>query len=348
MLSEYSSQVVLTKARAMYGKRLTPQNYKDLLACKTVGEVAGYLKSNTVYSKVLSGIEESEVHRGQLEAKLRQKLLEDYAALCHFEITLGEHFAKYFIERNEIEQILRAILLLDAGMPEEYIFNMPSYLLRHTKINLKSLSKIKNFDDLLGALGNTAYRKILEPFRPGENGWINYTGIESALYANLYAKVFRIVKKSTHGETTRQLNEILKSYIDLTNFARIVRLKVTYHANPEFIKKALLPYGSLKENLLDEMINTNSEGEIVSLLETTDIGRHALKFEHDYVGEIPRRMNFRNCHHYIDFSTHSSVVLISYIFTCEAEINDIITIVEGIRYQLATDEIKKLLIVVNN
>ncbi|MCI1964839.1 MAG: V-type ATPase subunit [Oscillospiraceae bacterium] len=348
MLSEFASNVILSKARAMYGKRLTKQNYEDLLACRSVSDVTVYLKNNTQYGKILSGIEESKIHRGQLETKLRQKLLENYASLCHYEITVGEHFAQYFIKRNEIEQILSAILLLDAGMPEEYLFSMPAYLIRHTKINLKSLSKIKNFDDLLRALGHTEYRRLLEPFQPGENGWINYTGIESALYSYLYSHMFQIIQKYTHSETNSQLNHILKSFIDLTNFTRIVRLKISYHAEPEFIKKALFPYGSFSERLLDKMIAADSEEEITAILETTAIGKRALKFEHDYVGEIPRRMNFRNCHHYIDFSTHPSVVLISYIFTSEAEISDIITIVEGIRYQLPADEIRKLLIIVNN
>ncbi|OCM99889.1 hypothetical protein A7X67_10420 [Clostridium sp. W14A] len=348
MLSELSSNVVLSKARAMYGKRLTIQNYNDLLACQSVSEVASYLKSNTVYGKILSGIEESEIHRGQLEAKLRQKLLEDYASLCHYEITVGEHFSQYFIEKNEIEQILHVILLLDAGMPEEYLFNMPSYLTRHTKVDLKSLSKIRSFDDLLRTLSHTEYRRILEPYHPEENGWINYTGIESSLYTYLYSNMFRIIERYTRGETTKQLNDILKSYIDLTNFTRIVRLKISYHSDPEFIKNALLPYGTFGEHFLDKMIEADDEEKIVSILETSEIGKRALRFEHDYVGEIPRRMNFRNCHHYIDFSTHPSVVLISYIFTSEVEISDIITIVEGIRYRLATDEIRKLLIVVNN
>lgn len=348
MLSQLSSNVVLSKARAMYGKRLTTQDYNELLACQTVGEVAGYLKSNTVYGKILSGIEESEVHRGQLEARLRQKLLEDYAALCRYEITVGEHFAQYFIERNEIEQILRAILLLDAGMPEEYLFSMPSYLLRHTRVNLKAMSRIKSYDDLLQALGHTAYRQILEPFKPGEDNWIDYTKIESALYSYLYSNVFRIIEKYTRGETAAQLSEILKSFIDLTNFSRIVRLKMTYRSGADFIKKALLPLGGFSERILDRMIEADSEEDALSVLGTTEIGKRALKFEHDYVGTIPRRMNFRICHHYIDFSTHPSVVLISYIFTSEAEISDIITIVEGIRYKLAPDEIRKLLIVINN
>ena len=43
-----AANAVLAKARAMYGKRLTAQNYTDLLACRSVNEAAAYLKAHTV------------------------------------------------------------------------------------------------------------------------------------------------------------------------------------------------------------------------------------------------------------------------------------------------------------
>ena len=39
MLSSLASNAILSKARAMYGKRLTKENYRELLNCKSVGEV---------------------------------------------------------------------------------------------------------------------------------------------------------------------------------------------------------------------------------------------------------------------------------------------------------------------
>lgn len=350
MLSELSSNVILAKARAMYGRRLTKENYNDLLACQSVWEVADYLKSRTEYGKILSGIAQAEIHRGLLEARLRQKLMEDNASLCRYEITIGEKFSQYFIRRSEIEQILRAILFLEAGTPEEFLFSLPAFLLRHTRVNLKELSRIQSYDDLLRVLGRTPYRKMLEPFRPGENGWIDYTGIESALYSYLYSFVFDIIKQYMKGEAAKQLNDILKSFIDLTNFTRIVRLKLTYRAHPEFIRKALLPYGNFTERIIDRMLGCSTREDFVAALDSTQIGKRALKLRQDYdsLGMIPRTMNFRMCRHYIDFSTHPAVVLISYIFVSEAEISDIVTIVEGIRYRLAPDEIRKLLVVANN
>lgn len=69
MLDFLSSNVVLAKARTMYGRRLTQNDYNELLKCRNVSEVAGYLKNNTIYSHALAGIVESEIHRGQLEAR---------------------------------------------------------------------------------------------------------------------------------------------------------------------------------------------------------------------------------------------------------------------------------------
>ena len=40
MLSTYSSNVILAKARAMYGRRLHTEDYRELLGCRSVGELA--------------------------------------------------------------------------------------------------------------------------------------------------------------------------------------------------------------------------------------------------------------------------------------------------------------------
>ena len=61
MLSSLSSNVVLAKARAKYGKRLKEKDYRNLLDCKSVAEVAAYLKANTDYHDVLTGINQESV-----------------------------------------------------------------------------------------------------------------------------------------------------------------------------------------------------------------------------------------------------------------------------------------------
>ncbi|MGX8699764.1 V0D/AC39 family V-type ATPase subunit [Caproiciproducens sp.] len=348
MLSTFSSNVVLSKARAMYGRRLTKQNYRELMACQSVGEVANYLKTRTAYGKALAGVDQNSVHRGQLEARLKQKLFEDYASLCRYEISVGDHFSRYPITRSEIEQILHSMLLLEAGTPEDYLFSLPMYLTRHTHMNLTALSQVKSYDDLLGALSHTPYRKILEGFKPVKGIPINYTGIENALYTYLYQNVFEVIDKYTRGETAKQLRWIFNTYIGLDNYVRMIRLKRFYKVGPDFIRSSLLPFGNINKRWMNEMIEAADETGVKETMGKTKIGKRVLKIDSEDIDKSLNLVNlvkYKTSRHDIHFSTHPSVVMIAYTFIMEAEVRDIITIVEGIRYKLPPEEIVKLLVV---
>ena len=347
MLSTLSSNVVLSKARAMYGRRLKKQNFQDLLGCQTVTEVAQYLKNNTDYDKILSGANESTIHRGQLEIRLKQKLFEDSAALCRYELSIGEHFAQYLLGRSETEQIMHSLMLLNAGKPQEYLFAVPMFLVSHSQIDLLSLANVKSFDDVLAALHNTPYRRILEPFRPTDGVPLNYPGIETALDSYLFQSLYGIIGRYTVGETKKQLYEIFDSYLDLYNYVRIIRLKTFYHAGPDYIRGLLLPFGSLKASQVEKMLAAADADGVREIMENTLSGKRALKVEHSYPSEIAMRSVYRICRHAIHFSPHPPVVMLSYILLTQIELMDIINIIEGIRYQLPAKEIQELLTVIN-
>lgn len=346
MLTSLSSNVVLAKARTMYGRRLTLANYNELLKCRNVSEVAGYLKNHTVYGKALAGIVENEVHRGQLESRLKQKLMDEYDKLCKYEVEVDKHFSHSFIQRDEIEYILHAVLLLNSGNinDKENLYYFPPYLLHYSELNLQALSKIKNKDDLLQVLKHTSYEKLVSPFLTEKESRIDYTEIENVLYHYLYINILKTVHKHFFGETKKQLLSIYNTYVDLNNYVRIVRMKIMYGTDVETAKKSLLPTGNLSKENLEKMLQGSTEEEIQKVLEHTETGRRAIKLQHAYLDEIPARMNYLLCRHFIDFSIHPAVVLISYFFLSETEINNIITIIEGKRYQLEPEEIRKLLI----
>ncbi len=149
MLSSMSSNAILAKARTMYGRRLTDKDYEDLLACKTVPEVANYLKNETVYSEILSGLNENDVHRGQLETLLRKKIFYEKVSLARFDMNSEKFLSVFFINRMEIEQIMRCISLLNIGRASEYAYEMPVFFEKHTNLNLKSFSEVTNLSELL-------------------------------------------------------------------------------------------------------------------------------------------------------------------------------------------------------
>ena len=149
MLSNYASNVISAKVRAMYGKRITSQDYNNLMACATVTDVAVYLKNNTHYSSELAGVNELDINRNQLENIIRKKLFHELEMLCRYEISTGNSLAEYTIVRTEIEQLIHSLMYLASGNPYGYIYSLPMFFNKRTKIDLLGLTSIKNYDDFL-------------------------------------------------------------------------------------------------------------------------------------------------------------------------------------------------------
>lgn len=347
MLSSMASNAVLSKARAMYGKRLTEKDYLELLSCKSVSDVAGYLKTKTHYSNLLTEISEASIHRGQLETIIKKKSFIDLSSLCRYEITAGDRFADYILEKTEIEQIMRYITLMGANRADEYLFEIPKYLESHTKVNFNALRKSKSFDDIIEALKDTKYKRIIEQFRPIEDELLNYASIENALYTEMYQNVFKIINSKSRGNERKQLLELFNLLIDYSNFTKIYRLKTFSNFNYDKIKDYIIPLGTISKKHIIDICNAETPDLCVSYMRKTTAGRLLSRLEYNNFNQIDKKLRYITCVKKMRFSVYPKIVMLSYIFLLEIEISNIIVITEGIRYQLPSNQIAELLIIPN-
>ena len=156
-MSSKSCNAVLAKSRAMYGKCLKDEDYRQLVECKTVPEVAAYLKARTCYSKALTGLIETETHRGQLEPLLREEVYHDIFALSRYTSDNALAVADFVTSKLDIEQIVHCLMLLNIGRPEEYTYSSPLSLDRYTAVSFRKLAAVRSYDDLLNALYHTKF-----------------------------------------------------------------------------------------------------------------------------------------------------------------------------------------------
>ena len=343
MALSYASNAIFSKARAMYGKRLKQNDYDRLLACDTVPEILSCLKTIPRYAHLLSNLSERDIHRGQLEATLRLKLFQDYEALCRYEITVGEDFSDYTIMKAEMEQIMRYLTMLEAGTPQQFYMTLPKYFNRVSSINLTAMSNAVNYDEFLSVLGKSVYAKLLAPFKPKKGESINLSAVENTLFNHMFKQVYAIIEK-TSGAEKKDLKKMFDANIDLRNFTRISRLKKYYQLEPDEIKKQLLPFGSLKERQLEALCNAQDEKELFSIINQTSAGRILAKVEYNSEFEIPRRALYQESYKRMYFSVNPSVVLVAYFALAETETENIIHIIEGVRYKVPDETVKKLLI----
>lgn len=344
VLTQFAANAVITKARAMYGRRLKDKDYQSLLSCSNVGEVMAYLKSHTKYSSVLNNMSERDVHRGQLETVLRKQLIHEFASLSHYQIATGASFSHYLINKTEVEQLSHFLMLLSSGNTGRYVFDLPMHLQAHTKIDLKLLSKATNYDELLVAVENSHYKKILTKFKPANEQEIDIPAIETALYADMFNGLFDIIENHTKGKEKKELTEFFSGHIDYMNFVRILRLQKYFHLSPEQIRQQLLPGGTVREAVLKEMCASQSPKELFEVAAQSSVGKRIAKMEYNYAGEIDWQGTFNMSKRNIRLSTVPTVVMMAYLNLEQTELRNIINIIEGVRYKVAPDVIKKLLI----
>lgn len=344
MLSSMSSKAILAKARTMYGKRLTDKDYDELLACRTVSDVASYLKNRTSYSDILSGLNENDVHRGQLEELLKKKLFYNISSLGRFDMNSEKFLTQYYIAQTEVEQIMRCVTLLGIGRANEYAFEMPIFFDKHTKIRLKDFSSVQSYRELADVLDNTKYSKILLKALPEKDEKPNLPKIETALYTHIFNVLFESISAHTKGKEKKELLDLFYALIDFKNFTRIFRLKISYKQSPQTIKELLIPFGRASASVMDKMCNASDENELITILKSTYIGKSLAELEFSNRSQMYTALKFKYSKHHIRLSPYPSVVMLSYMILTEIELSNIINLIEGARYGISQEEKARLLV----
>lgn len=337
-----SNTAIVSKARAMYGRRLTPSDWEALLSCSSVADAAAYLKSNTAYSSVLKNVNESGIHRSELENLLRQRLMQETLRLSRYDVGMGEHTANYLLGQLEIDQLLHAMIRMNAGTNEQMTPPDP-YLNHHTHFDQRAVDQAANFEQLLEAVRGTRYYKLLLPFRNKADSMENFTEVEHVLLTDLYEQQYRVIQDETHGHEREAMLEMFNDMVDLQNYAHIVRLKAYYHVTNSQIRACILPFGRIPKDKLSQMIEADTPAQVKAVMATTRVGKRAFQLPYDLPGDLITQVRYWESHRNLFFSSESSIVMLSYIFLMQTELANLVHLIEALRYGISKIEIKRLL-----
>ena len=348
MGNSQASNAILAKARAMYGRRLTRQNYQDLLNCRDLPELITYLRSRTAYGNALQEINPLNTRRAQLEMLLRQNLFDQYASLCRYEMNIGHDFYRYFIIRSEIQEITNRLQVMHAQDSETAIYAMPDFIKRHTKMNLFAVSQARDLKMLVLALDGTPYAKVLAPFANDPDFNLQDNGLlelEAALDEYVYTELETIAAAKLHGRAKNEMLYLLRRQSDLRAIADIYRLKGILLADCAFIRSRIsIGVSNMKEKQWIYLMEAANSTDVIHRLVATPYANEfygaTFKYIEDGVQKIDHKWHLKN----LRFSTNPSIVLFCYIFLAENELTNIIHIIEAVRYGLSPDEIEQMLV----
>lgn len=347
MLKSFSNKAIATKARAMYGARVTSADCEELIKKRTVGEVAAYLRDNTHYREVLAQVEPSAIHRGQLENFLRSLSYIQYRRLIAFDFG-QQSFYRYRYFRDEIQQVVNLLRYLSGkGQGQasgQYDFHYDQHLVGQTTYDLEKLVAVQSWRELLEFFGDTPYGKILRRFPPDPSGQVDLMGCEQALSTYYYKGILTAIDREFSGGARTALREVTYQRIDWENLTQAYRLKRFFHSDEEFIRRSLLPFHTPSQKLIDQIIGADGVQELHAILnraglipEGQDPGDGFIESVVLVQREKQSRKDLRN-------SPYPAVVLQAYMTHLEIELEDLINIIESVRYGLPPEEIRSMLI----
>ena len=214
-------------ARALYGERLRADDYRRLMGCRTMTELAAALKEHPVYADALADVNPQYARRAQLESLLRQSLYTRYDSLCRYDRSAGSKVYEYFTLCCEVDELTAAMRCLDAGRPGDYLFRLPEFMQQRCCIDLYALAKATGLDGILAAVAGTPWEKVLAPLRNARADR-GLTAQAEPLLQDCRHKALVALAPAGHGPAAEPgLRELIELECDtsaVSNAARLIRI----------------------------------------------------------------------------------------------------------------------------
>lgn len=110
---------ITTKVRAMESRLFTEEQFREMAALEDVHSAADYLKQQPAYAGIFSGLDDSMLHRGNIERLLTLSLYRDFASLYRFGSLKQRRFLDLYFMHYEIDIMKRALRHVYSKQPAE-------------------------------------------------------------------------------------------------------------------------------------------------------------------------------------------------------------------------------------
>ena len=341
---------LIAKAKAVYGRRITADEYNAMLHKTTVPQVVSALKSTPRYRHELASVDAQQIHRGQIELLLSKSVFETYMRLCQFVPGNMNGFDSFYVRKIELDIILNTIMFLVSGQRDKIIIYLPSYMAPYVSFDLMALAGVKSFDDLLKLLKDTRYYKILKAALPHSayraNEKLDFEELSLSLYTDYYKGLLKLTGSGFSEAESDSLNQAVSRRIALDNLLLIYRMKAYFNRPAEEIKRLILPfYRGFSRANANNIINSRNADKLAADYLNKRMLKGGIEFDENFPEVAAAREDYRFFGGKLHLSQCGSMVIYSLVRLLEIEKLNIFTVIEGVRYALPAAEIEKLLVV---
>lgn len=332
------------KIHAMTGKTLKRSDYDALMNMNSVTALASYLADNTSYADAFQDASVQKLHRTELERRLREHLQLDIKRITPFMNMRSRKFMEIFALEDVISKIKLCLRLIHINHPIQIYEYMSKLSLGKKEIPIDTIAELHSMDEFIELLRDTPYFIPLSVFL-GKPALQEMFKMEMALDTYWANMVYRYAKKYLSKAEAKSVLRVYGTEFDLENLAFLLRCKRTFDMTDEEIYASVIPrYYRLKESVVAQIVKCEAYDEAISIIaESTPYGnafckedRFIERRQSEYITNMKRRIYSLN-----PYSIQSPIC---YIHLRRIEIDNIVSIIEGIRYGLEPERTSGYLI----
>lgn len=338
-----SNSAIIAKSRAVYGTFLKKDDYDNLIHRTSVSAIASYLKGAPRYKKLLEGADPALTHRGQIEALIGKEIFETYMRVRRYSTAKRGGITDFYTRSIEAEQLSHAIVAVATGNQQSFFLAIPDYIMDKLSFSAEAAAKSENFSDLLHVIDGTIYFKALKPYLEAAEPDINKClNVINACYIKW---AFTSIDNEFKGKKRGEIKRFFLKKADCDNVLRCYRLKKFFDEGDDRIKSLLVPYHSRvkPEDIDDALKSQDPTSALIQLLSEKCIPSVG-QVNDDYPEIDIAREIYRCFKQRLALTTDETEAVYALIMLMETERENLLKIIEGIRYGMQPQEIEAFII----
>lgn len=339
-----TGSAIPAKAKAIYGAFLKKSDYDSLIQRSSVGAVTAYLKNTPRFKEAFVETDETNVHRGQVERILNERIFKGYIRLMKFSTRPKNGIQNFFIVKSEIEQVIKLIAAISTGTKQSFYLNFPAHLMDYISFDLEEAVRAENLKGLSKIFGNIKMYKPLIPYLEAEQPDVNKC--ITVLNSCYIGWAFSAINRDYKGRKKEQLKQFFLRKTDMDNILLCYRLKRFFDEDEERIKELILPFHyRVKAADIDTALKSqNSTDALIKLMADRCVSGR-ISIDENFPELAAARAHYNYFRHRLALTCDEIESLFSLIVLAETERMNLQKVIEGIRYGEAPSEIEQLVII---
>lgn len=332
---------IVTKVHAMNRRLLSAEEYEELIQKNTVLEALEFLKTTSAYADAFADAYAKNSHRDAIERRLMDSLYTDFIRLYRFSGMKERTFLDgYFLhyESMIVKWCLRNVM--NPASPDVSLGSFDTFFHKHSKLSLAALNNCDTLEEYMTALSGSSYEKLFAPiYNSGSRRLSDY---ETALDLYYFSSVWKLKNKKLSNEEKKDIAAALGTKIDLLNLQWIYRCRRHFSMADTDIYPMLIPISyKLRASEIQALIHAESEDEFARVLAGSYYSKWIPSEELDHLSEVSGKLLEHIYRIRSRKNPYSIATVNRYLYQKEKEIDHLIPIIEGIRYGLSVEEIRK-------